>query len=104
MAVAASRMGVGHRQALRLLARRNEEVGGRLLRSVGDKRMPRGVQASKWLVSTEVFHEIMRPVPAATERDIAELRAELVLTNEKLQALRKAVRPLLRKLAEQNET
>lgn len=97
-------MGVGHRQALRLLARRNVQVGGRLLRSVGDKRMPRGVQASKWLVSTEVFGEVMRPAPAATERDIAELRAELVLISEKLQALRKAVRPLLRQLAEQNAT
>lgn len=104
MAVAASRMGVGHRQALRLLARRNVEMGGRLLRKVGDKRMPRGVQASKWLVSTEVFHELMRPMPAATERDIADLRAELVLITQKLEALRKAVRPLLRQLAEQNGT
>jgi hypothetical protein len=97
-------MGVGHRQALRLLARRNAQVGGRLLRSVGDKRMPGGTQASKWLVSTEVFHEVMRPAPATTERDIVELRAELVLISEKLQALRNAVRPLLRKLAEQNAT
>jgi hypothetical protein len=104
VAVAASRMGVGHRQALRLLARRNIEVGGRLLRKVGDKCMPRGVQASKWLVSTEVFQELMRPTPAPSERDIADLRAELVLTREKLEALRKAVRPLLRQHAEQNAT
>jgi len=104
VAVAASRMGVGHRQALRLLARRNLEVGGRLLRKLGDKRMPGRVQASKWLVSTEVFHELMRPTPAPSERDIANLRAEVVLINEKLEALRKAVRPLLRQLAEQNAT
>ena len=97
-------MGVGHRQALRLLARRNVEVGGRLLRKVGEKRMPQGAQASKWLVSTEVFQELMRPTPAPSERDIADLRAELVLITQKIEALRKAVRPLLRQLAEQNAT
>lgn len=67
-----------------------------MLRKVGDRRMPNGVQASKWLVSTEVFHSAMQPDPDAAARDIGDLRAEVVLISEKLEALRKLVRPLLR--------
>jgi hypothetical protein len=100
VAAAASLMGVGHRQALRLLVKRNVLSGGRLLRKIGDKRMPRGVQPSKYLVSTEVFHAEMQPVLEASARDIDDLRAELVLINQKLDALRKVVRPLLRTAAE----
>lgn len=103
VAAAAALMGVGHRQALRLLVRRDALSGGRLLRRIGDKRMPRGVQASKYLVSTEVFYAEMQPVPEASARDIDTLRAEQVLINEKLDALRKAVRPLLRDAAEISE-
>jgi hypothetical protein len=97
VAVAASLMGVCKRQALRLLGRRNTEFGGRLLRKIGDKKMPRGTQASKFLVSTVVLGEAMRPELEASARDLESLRIELMLTNEKLEALRKAVRPLLRR-------
>jgi hypothetical protein len=93
-------MGVGKRQALRLLVRRNALAGGRLLRTIGDKRMPRGLQASKYLVSTEVLHAEMRPEPEASARDIDALRAEVVLINGKLEALRKVVRDLRRSAPE----
>lgn len=100
VAAAASLMGVGKRQALRLLVRRNALAGGRLLRTIGDKRMPSGLQASKYLVSTEVLHAEMRPEPEASARDIDALRAEVVLINGKLEALRKVVRELRRNAPE----
>lgn len=85
-------MAVSHRQALRLLVRRNELLEGRLLRSVGNKRMPRGVQPSKYLVSVAVLREAMRPDDAA--RDLESLRLEVVLLRLQLAALRRAVRRL----------
>jgi hypothetical protein len=89
VAVAAGMMGVCKRQALRLLARRDAAVGGRLLRKLGDKRMPGGVQASKYLVSVAVFREAMRPDdPAAL--DLEAMRLELVLIRQQLASLRRA--------------
>lgn len=88
-------MGVCKRQALRLLARRNDQVGGRLLRPVGTKRGPSGrEQASKWLVSVAVFREAMRHDDSAG-RDIEAIRLEVALIGQKLDALRRAMRPLL---------
>jgi hypothetical protein len=94
VANAASMMGVCKRQALRLLARRDVELEGRLMRRVGDKRMPRGVQASKYLVSVTVLREAMRADGA--ERDIESLRLEVAMLRQQLAAIRRAVRPLLR--------
>jgi hypothetical protein len=94
VACAASMMGVCHRQALRLLTRRNAELEGRLLRRVGEKRMPGGVQASKYLVSLTVMREAMRADGA--ERDIESLRLEVAMLRSKLAAICRAVRPLLR--------
>ncbi len=94
VANAASLMGVCKRQALRLLARRDAELDGRLLRRVGDKRMPSGIQASKYLVSVSTLREAMRADGA--ERDIESLRLEVVMLRQQLAALRRAVRPLLR--------
>ena len=85
-------MGVCKRQALRLLNRRNAETGGRLLRRVGDKRMPgRPPQASKYLVSITVFREAMRP-DEPRDRDIEAIRFELVSLRQQVAALRRAVR------------
>lgn len=97
-------MGVCKRQALRRLARKNAEVGGRLLRRIGDKRMPGGVQASKYLVSTEVLREALRGEPSDLQRDIERLRVEQVLISERLEALRQLVRPIARRLAATNGT
>lgn len=103
VAVAAAHMGVCKRQALRLLVRRNEAVGGRLLRRVGDKRMPGRVQASKYLVSVTVFREAMAP-DDTTARDIESLRLEVVMLRQQLDAIRRAVRPLQRAIADWNAT
>jgi hypothetical protein len=89
VANAASMMGVCKRQALRLLARRDVELEGRLLRRVGDKRMPRGVQPSKYLVSVTVLREAMQPDD--NKRDIETLRLEVVVLREQMAALRRAV-------------
>jgi hypothetical protein len=89
VAVAADMMGVCKRQALRLLARRDAAMGGRLLRKLGDKRMPRGVQASKYLVSVTVFREAMRPDEGAT-LDLEAMRLELVLIKRQLDSIRRA--------------
>lgn len=97
-------MGVCKRQALRRLARKNAEVGGRLLRPIGDKRMPGGVQASKYLVSATVLREAMRATPSDLQRDIEALRLEQVLITAKVEALRKLVRPLVRRHAGGNAT
>jgi hypothetical protein len=94
VADAAALMGVCKRHALRLLARRDDELDGRLLRRVGDKRMPSGVQASKYLVSVTILRESMRANCA--ERDIESLRLELVMLRQQLAALRRAVRRFLR--------
>lgn len=87
-------MGVCKRQALRLLARRDAELEGRLLRRLGDKRMPRGVQASKFLVSVPVLREAMRADDG--ERDFEALRLEVVMLRQQLAALRRAVARVLR--------
>lgn len=97
-------MGVCKRQALRRLTRKNAEVGGRLLKPLGDKRMPRGVQASKYLVSTTVLREALRTEPGDVERDIQALRLDQVLISERVEALRRFVRPLARRLAAANGT
>jgi hypothetical protein len=104
VAAASTMMGVCKRQALRLLVRRNADVGGRLLRSVGEKRMPgRAVQASKYLVSVSVFRESMRP-DDATFRDVERLSLEVVLLRQQLEALSRKVRPFLRSQSETNGT
>ncbi len=95
-------MGVCKRQALRLLVRRDAELDGRLLRRLGVKHMPRGDQASKYLVSLTVLRESMRPDDAA--RDIASLKLEVVLLGQQLAVLRRAVRPLLRPRSTANGT
>lgn len=95
-------MGVCKRQALRLLARRDVELHGRLLRRVGNKRMPRGTQPSKYLVSVSVLHEAMRHETA--ERDIETLRLEVAMLRQQLSAIRRAVRPLLHPDSAPNET
>lgn len=82
-------MGVCKRQALRRLARRDAELDGRLLRRLGDKRMPRGVQASKYLVSVTVLREAMRPDDAA--RDVERLRLEVSALWLQLGSLRRAL-------------
>lgn len=83
-------MGVCKRQALRLLGRRDVELDGRLLRRVGNKRMPRGVQASKYLVSVTLLRESMRP--DGRERDFEALRLEVAMLRQQLEALRRAWR------------
>jgi hypothetical protein len=94
VANAAALMGVCKRQALRVLARRNVELEGRLLRRLGDKRMPSGVQASKYLVSVAVLREAMRPDDAV--RDIERLGLEIMLLRQQLEVIRRVVRSLLR--------
>lgn len=102
VAHAASMMGVCKRQALRLLARRDAELDGRLLRRLGDKRMPSGVQASKYLVSVTVLRESMRP--ELVERDVESLRLEVAMLRQKLSALCRDVRPFLRANGSSNGT
>lgn len=92
MAQAATLMGLSKRQALRRLARRNAELGGRLLRQVGDKRMPGGRRPSKYLVSTEVLLQSLRPERSNAEQDIDALRVEIAVMSQKLAALRSALR------------
>lgn len=93
VAAAASLMGVCKRHALRLLVRRDAELEGRLLRRIGVKHMPKGDQASKYLVSLTLLRELMRPDGA--ERDIERLELEIVLLGQQLATLRRAVRRLL---------
>lgn len=94
VAHAASLMGVCKRQALRRLVRRDAELDGRLLRRLGDKRMPSGLQASKYLVSVVMLRESMRP--ELVERDVESLRLEVAMLRQKLSALCRDVRPFLR--------
>lgn len=95
VAVAASMMGLGVRGARKRLKRLDDELHGRLLRPIGTKVMPRGPQASKYLVCLPVLREALDPELEDHARELAELRAELSLVSEKLEALRRAVRPLL---------
>jgi hypothetical protein len=96
VAQAAVLMKLGKRGALQRLGRLNAQWGGHLLKKIGDKQMPGRVQASKYLVSVEVLRRSMLPTSEATEREIDALKVALATTDEKLEALRKAVRPLLR--------
>lgn len=97
-------MGVCKRQGLRRLRRLDGELGGTLLRAIGDKRMPRGIQASKWLVNTAALRAALEPSATDLERDIERLRLEQALTAERLAALVRRLRPLLRRERELNGT
>lgn len=96
VAVAAAHMGLCKRQALRRLRRLDAELGGRLLRAMGDKRMPGGIQASKLLVCTAVLREALAAPAGDMQRDFERLRLEQLITSEKLEALCRRLRPLLR--------
>ncbi len=98
VAVAASMMGVSERQARRRLKRLDADLDGRLLKPLGTKTMPRGTQASKYLVCLPVLREATDHEHDASA-DIVELRAELSEVKRKLESLRKAVKPLLVKRA-----
>ena len=104
VAVAASLMGLCKRQALRRLRRLDGELGGRLLRSIGDKRMPQGIQTSKWLVNTAALREALEPSASTLERDFERLRLEQALTAQRLEALVRRLRPLLRRASSANGT
>ncbi len=104
VAVAASLMGLCKRQALRRLRRLDGELAGRLLRSIGDKRMPRGLQASKLLVNTSALREALEPSATDLQRDFERLRLEQALTAERLAALCRRLRPLLRRASSSNGT
>ena len=105
VAAAAALMGLCKRQALRRLRRLDGELGGgRLLRSIGDKRMPRGLQASKLLVNTAALRAALEPSATELERDIERLRLEQVLTAQRLDALCRRLRPLLRRASSSNGT
>jgi hypothetical protein len=97
-------MGLCKRQALRRLRRLDAEAGGRVLRSIGDKRMPRGLQASKWLVNTAALREALQPSATDLQRDFERLRLEQALTAERLEALCRRLRPLLRRPGAPNGT
>jgi hypothetical protein len=97
VAVAAKLMGLGKRGALKRLVKLDAELEGRLLKSIGVKAMPKGAQASKYLVCLPVLREAMEPELEDHSRALAEVRAELSLVSQKLEALRKAVKPLLDK-------
>jgi hypothetical protein len=102
VAAAAGLMGVCKRQALRLLVRRDAELDGRLLRRVGEKRMPGGVQASKYLVSVTVLRESLRPDDAA--RDLETIRLEVAMMRQQLTALWRAFRARERPASTANAT
>jgi hypothetical protein len=97
-------MGLCKRQALRRLRRLDGELGGRLLRAIGDKRMPAGLQASKLLVNTAALREALQPHATDVQRDIERLRLEQLLTAQRLEALCRRLRPLLRARAGENGT
>lgn len=103
MGQAARLMALSKRQALRRLIRHDQAIGGRLLRSAGNKRMPRGNQPSKYLVSLTVFHEVMRP-DEMTALGLETMRLELVVVRQQLDAIRRAVRPLQRAVEYWNAT
>jgi hypothetical protein len=104
VAVAASLMGLCKRQALRRLRRLDVELGGRLLRSIGDKRMPSGRQASKFLVNTAALREALQPSATDLQRDFERLRLEQALTAQRLEALLRRLRPMLRRQGGANGT
>lgn len=97
-------MGLCKRQALRRLRRLDGELGGRLLRSIGDKRMPSGIQASKLLVNTAALRAALEPAASELQRDFERLRLEQTLTAQRLDALCRRLRPLLRRASGSNGT
>lgn len=97
VAVAAALMGICKRQALRRLRRLDAEQGGRVLRSIGTKRMPEGLQASKLLVNTAALREALQPSATDLQRDFERLRLEQLLTAQKLDALCRRLGPVLRR-------
>jgi hypothetical protein len=99
IAEAATLMGLGKRGASKRLVALNRRLEGRLLRKIGDKVMPHGKQASKYLVSVDVLRHAVLESDAERERD--DLRAELTEVSAKLEALRRSVRPLLRQANKQ---
>lgn len=105
VAVAASLMGLCKRQALRRLRRLDAELGGgRVLRAIGDKRMPGGLQASKFLVNTAALREALQPGATDLQRDFERLRLEQALTAQRLDALCRRLRPVLRRQGGANGT
>jgi hypothetical protein len=104
VAVAAALMGLCKRQALRRLRRLDGELGGRLLRSIGAKRMPSGLQASKLLVNTSALREALEPSATDLQRAVERLRLEQVLTAQRLEALCRRLRPLLLRAPSSNGT
>jgi hypothetical protein len=105
VAEAAKIMGLSKSQAQRRLNDINERVGGRLLRKVGDKRMPTGNRASKFLVSPDVLREWMTPqleIDIQARILLIEQKADLAL--ERSEATRRYVRPLLRQRAKEQRT
>jgi hypothetical protein len=97
VAVAAALMGICKRQALRRLRRLDAEQGGRVLRSIGSKRMPAGLQSSKLLVNTSALRDALQPSASDLQRDFERLRLEQLLTAQKLDALCRRLRPVLRR-------
>lgn len=97
-------MGLCKRHALRRLRRLDAELGGRLLRALGDKRMPGRLQASKFLVNTRALRDALDAPADDLKRDFERLRLEQLLTAQKLDALCRRLRPLLRRPSGANET
>lgn len=97
-------MGLCKRQALRRLRRLDADLGGRLLRAIGSKRMPARTQASKFLVCTAVLRQAIAAPPGELQRDLERLRLEQLLTAEKLDALCRRLRPILRRPGNANGT
>jgi hypothetical protein len=97
VAVAAQMMGIGKRAALTRLRKLDADLGGRLLKPIGTKAMPKGTQASKYLVCLPLLRA-RDPEAEEQSREIAQLKAELSELHRKLEALRKAIRPLLGKV------
>lgn len=96
-------MGLCKRQALRRLRRLDAQHGGRLLRAIGDKRMPGGLQASKYLVNTAALRDVL-DAPNELQRDFERLRLEQLLLSEKVAALCRRLGPILRRPSSSNGT
>jgi hypothetical protein len=97
VAVAATMMGVGKRAALIRLRKLDADLDGRLLKPIGTKAMPKGPQASKFLVCLPLLRA-RDPEAEEQSREIAQLRVELSEVLAKVESLRRAVKPLLGKV------
>ena len=60
--------------------------------------MPGGLQASKFLVNAAALREALQPTANDLQRDFERLRLEQALTAQRLEALCRRLRPLLRRL------